>query len=135
MRNRRDPESQEPDEAGYEEAKHRADAPWPVRKGGLALKLYENSLSIVLLSLFVFSFVMHAIGGAGAYSEEQVEHGGRPSPSRVSRSHSRFWFESFQNWQSEFLAIGAMVVLSIFLRQRGSPESKPVAAPHAQTGT
>jgi hypothetical protein len=48
---------------------------------------------------------------------------------------SRMWFESFQNWQSEFLAIGAMVVLSIYLRQRGSPESKPVAAPHAKTGT
>ena len=48
---------------------------------------------------------------------------------------SQFWFESFQNWQSEFLAIAAMVVLSIHLRQRGSPESKPVDAPHSQTGS
>jgi hypothetical protein len=47
---------------------------------------------------------------------------------------SRFWFESFQNWQSEFMAVGAIVVLSIFLRQRGSPESKPVDASHAETG-
>src|SRR3712207_8435414 len=74
----RDPDSQHPDEAGYDEAKHRADASCPVRKGGLALKLYENSLSIVLLSLFLLSFVIHAIGGSGAYSQEEVEHGGRP---------------------------------------------------------
>jgi hypothetical protein len=50
-------------------------------------------------------------------------------------SSSQFWFQSFQNWQSEFLAVGSLVVLSIFLRQRGSPESKPVAAPHAHTGS
>jgi hypothetical protein len=130
----RDPDSQHPDEAGYEEAKHRADAPWPVRKGGLALKLYENSLSIVLLSLFVFSFVMHAIGGAGAYSQEEIEHGGRPVSVVGYLLTPRFWFESFQNWQSEFLAIGAMIVLSIYLRQRGSSQSKPVAAPHGETG-
>jgi hypothetical protein len=130
----RDPDSRHPDEAGYEEAKLRAKAPWPVRKGGLALKLYENSLSIVLLSLFAFSFVMHAIGGAGAYSEEEVEHGGRPVSVVGYLLTSRFWFESFQNWQSEFLAIGAMIVLSIYLRQRGSSQSKPVASPHGETG-
>jgi hypothetical protein len=127
----RDPEAEDPD-AGY--GGDRADAPWPVRRGGLALKLYENSLSIALLSLFVFSFAMHAIGGAEAYSQEQLEHGARPVSTLQYLGTSRFWFESFQNWQSEFLAIGAMVVLSIFLRQKHSPESKPVAAPHAKTG-
>ena len=131
----RDPEAQHPDDAGYGEARQRADAPWPVRRGGLALKLYENSLSIALLSLFVFSFAMHAVGGAGAYSQEQVEHGERPVSALGYLGTSRFWFESFQNWQSEFLAIGAMVVLSIYLRQRGSPESKPVASPHDRTGS
>jgi hypothetical protein len=131
----KDPEVHHPDEAGYGEDRHRADAPWPVRRGGLALKIYENSLSIALLSIFVFSFVMHAIGGAGAYSQEQVEHGGRPVSMLEYFGTSRMWFESFQIWQSEFLAIGAMVVLSIYLRQRGSPESKPVAAPHAETGS
>jgi hypothetical protein len=130
----RDLDSQHPDDAGYDEVKHRVDVPWPVRKGGLALKLYENSLSIALLSLFVFSFVMHAIGGAGAYSEEEVEHGGRPVSVPGYLLTPRFWFESFQNWQSEFLAIGAMIVFSIYLRQRGSSQSKPVASPHGETG-
>jgi hypothetical protein len=127
-------ESKDP-EAGYGEDRPRADVPWPVRRGGLALKVYENSLSIALLSLFVFSFVMHAIGGAGAYSQEQVEHGGQPVSTLGYLATPRFWFESFQNWQSEFLAIGAMIVFSIYLRQRGSPESKPVAAPHTETGS
>jgi hypothetical protein len=130
----RDPEAEDPD-ADYGEDRHRADAPWPVRRGGLALKIYENSLSIALLSLFVFSFAMHAIGGAEAYSQEQVEHGARPVSTLGYLATPRFWFESFQNWQSEFLAIGAMIVFSIYLRQRGSSQSKPVAAPHTETGS
>jgi hypothetical protein len=129
----RDPDAEDPD-ADYGEDRHRAGAPWPVRRGGLALKIYENSLGIALLAIFVFSFAMHAIGGAEAYSQEQVEHGARPVSTLQYLGTARFWFESFQNWQSEFLAIGAMVVLSIYLRQRHSPESKPVAAPHAETG-
>jgi hypothetical protein len=77
---------------------------------------------------------MHAVAGTGVYNNEQAAHG---QPEQLSvlqyAGTSRFWFESLQNWQSEFLAIGAMVVLSIFLRQRGSPESKPVDAPHHET--
>ena len=130
----KDPEVHHPDEAGYGEDRHRADAPWPVRRGGLALKIYENSLGIALLAIFVFSFALHVIGGAEAYSQEQVEHGEAPVSPLQYLGTSRMWFESFQNWQSEFLAMGAMVVLSIYLRQRHSPESKPVAAPHAETG-
>ena len=129
----KDPDAQHPDDSG--EDRHHADVPWPVRKGGVVLKLYDNSLGIALLSLFVFSFAMHAVGGAGAYSQEQVEHGARPVSVLQYFGTSRFWFESFQNWQSEFLAIGAMVVLSIYLRQRSSPESKPVAAPNDKTGS
>jgi Domain of unknown function (DUF6766) len=131
----KDPEAQQPVDAANEEDRHRPDVPWPVRKGGLALKLYENSLSIALLSLFVFSFALHALGGAEAYSQEQLEHGGRPVSVFQYLVTSRFWFESFQNWQSEFLAIGAMIVFSIYLRQKGSPESKPVASPHGETGS
>jgi hypothetical protein len=116
----KEPDTVRTDEVGGDERRHR-DVPWPVRKAGLVLKLYENSLGIALLSLFAFSFVLHAIGGAGAYSQEQVEHGGRPVSVLWYLMTARFWFESFQNWQSEFLALGAMVVLSIFLRQRGSP--------------
>ncbi len=112
------------------------DAPAPVKRGGLALKLYQNSLSIALFSLFAASFVLHAVGGARVYNEEQAEHGKSEKVSTVEYiGTSRFWFESFQNWQSEFLSIGAMVVLSIFLRQKGSPESKPVDSPHDETGT
>jgi hypothetical protein len=130
----KDPEAQHPDDAGYSEVRGGADVPWPVRKGGWTLKLYENSLSIALLALFVFSFVMHAIGGANAYSQEQLEHGAPPVSVLGYLATPRFWFESFQNWQSEFLAIGAMIVLSIYLRQRSSSQSKPVASPHGKTG-
>jgi hypothetical protein len=129
----RDPDAEDPD-ADYGEDRHRAGAPWPVRRGGLALKIYENSLAIALLAIFVFSFAMHAIGGAEAYSQEQVEHGARPVSTLQYLGTARFWFESFQNWQSEFLSIAVIVVLSIVLRQKGSPESKPVAAPHSATG-
>ncbi|HEX9918160.1 MAG TPA: DUF6766 family protein, partial [Pyrinomonadaceae bacterium] len=75
-----------------------------------------------------------AAGGAKQYSEEQQAHGA-PGVSLVEYvGTSRFWFESFQNWQSEFLSVAAIVILSIWLRQKGSPESKPVAAPHSETG-
>jgi len=110
------------------------DAPWPVRESGFVRTLYENSLSLALVGLFVVSFIMHAAGGAAAYNEEQREHGaGRVSTIEYMET-SKFWFESFQNWQSEFLSIGLLVVLSIFLRQKGSPESKPVDAPNSETG-
>jgi hypothetical protein len=115
-------------------SQHRPDAPWPVRRGGWVLKLYEQSLSLAFLALFAASFALHAVGGASAYSEEQLAHGGEAVSVGEYLATSQFWFESFQNWQSEFLSLVAMVVLSIFLRQRGSPESKPVDAPHGQTG-
>jgi hypothetical protein len=80
------------------------------------------------------SFGLHGIGGAKEYNREQVEHD-QPQVSTLEyMESSRFWFESFQNWQSEFLSVGLMVLLTIFLRQKGSPESKPVAASHQQTG-
>ncbi len=115
------------------QSKNKKDAPWPVRQGGLVLRLYEHSLSIALFALFIVSFLLHAAGGAREYSQDQLFHGGDPVSLLGYLATSRFWFESFQNWQSEFLAIGAMVVLSIYLRQRGSSQSKPVEAPHSQT--
>ena len=108
--------------------------PWAVRRGGIVLKLYENSLGLAFAILFLISFALHAAGGAAAYNEEQALHGSPPVSTWGYLATSRFWFESFQNWQSEFLAVFSIVVLSIFLRQRGSPESKPVAARHDQTG-
>ena len=109
-------------------------APAPVKRGGWALKIYQNSLSIALFSLFAASFALHAVGGAMEYNREQAEHNEPPVSTVEFVQTSQFWFQSFQNWQSEFLSIGAMVVLSIFLRQKGSPESKPVDAPHEETG-
>ena len=113
----------------------RPDSPWPVKAGGVALKVYEHSLSIALLLLFLGSILMHAWTGAIEYSEEQAQHGQAGIGMWGYLTTARFWFESFQNWQSEFLAVGVIVVLTITLRQRGSAESKPVAAPHSMTGT
>lgn len=130
----KDPEEGESVDADPREARGRKDVPGPVGRGGLGLRLYEHSLTLALLAIFVFSFALHVIGGAREYSSEQMEHGERGVSALEYLGTSRLWFESFQNWQSEFLAVGMLVVLSIFLRQRGSPESKPVAAPHAETG-
>ncbi len=116
-------------------AKDKADAPWPVRRGGWVLRLYENSLSLAFLALFMASFSVHAFGGAAAYNEEAAAHGEMPVATLEYLARAQFWFESFQNWQSEFLSLVAMVVLSVYLRQRGSPESKPVDAAHDATGS
>ena len=133
------PESKKPggDEPEDEDPRtsERDDAPWLVRTGGVKLWLYERSLSIALFTLFFLSFALHAAGGAREYSSEQEAHGGSAVSIPGYLRTSQFWFESLQNWQSEFLAVGALVVLSIYLRQRGSPESKPVAAAHTETGT
>jgi hypothetical protein len=130
----KDPDGDEPSEEDPRLGV-RPDSPWPVRRGGAALKVYEHSLTIAMFGLFAASFLLHALTGSREYSNDQVAHGGSPVGMWTYLTTSRFWFESFQNWQSEFLAVAAIVVLSIFLRQRHSPESKAVAAPHAQTGS
>ena len=128
------PDEEEPVDREPRTSREKKDAPWPVRKGGLILTLYEYSLSIAFLLLFLLSFALHAVGGAMEYNQNQQEHGRHEEVSTIQYlGTSQFWFESFQNWQSEFLAVGAMVVLTIFLRQRGSPESKPVDTPHSET--
>ncbi|MFN2493147.1 MAG: DUF6766 family protein [Pyrinomonadaceae bacterium] len=131
----KDPDREEEVDKDPTESRRRKNVPWPVRKGGWILKIYEHSLSLAFLLLFLGSFFLHALGGAGEYNDNQKEHG---RPERVSAleymTTSRFWFESFQNWQSEFLAVGSMVMLTIFLREKGSKESKPVDMPHNETG-
>jgi len=109
-------------------------SPWPVRRGGWVLFLYENSLAAVFFILFFLSLALHALGGARAYSEEQQQHGQAPVSVWEYLTTSQFWFESMQNWQSEFIAVAAIVAFSIFLRQRNSAESKPVADSHFDTG-
>ncbi len=124
-----DPRDEDPSE-------HRGDpeAPWPVRRGGIWAKLYENSLLAAFVVLFGASIAGHAWSGAHAYSAEQQAHGEPAVTTAGFIRTSQFWFESFQNWQSEFLAVGSIAVLTIFLRQKGSAESKPVHAPSDQTG-
>jgi hypothetical protein len=133
-------ESKKPDEAESVDRDPRLfqtkqDAPWPVRRGGWVLSLYSCSLSLAFVVLFLVSLGLHAVGGAAHHNEEAAAHGGESLSVGEFVQSSQFWFESFQNWQSEFLALVAMVLLSIFLRQRGSPESKPVDAAHDETGT
>ena len=111
-----------------------ADAPPVLRWGRGWQALYACSLGIALFFLFLLSFVIHWTQSAQVAAQEAIEHGDRPPTTLQYLADAQLWFESFQNWQSEFLSTAVLVVLSIFLRQRESPESKPVAAPNAQTG-
>ena len=125
------------DEVDDDPEHHRGDpgVPSPVRLGGWRLALYKNSLSIAFLILFAISFIGHAAAGARKYTDEEREHGSHEVVTTMGyMAKPQFWYESFQNWQSEFLAVFAIVVLSIWLRQWGSPESKPVHAKHSDTG-
>ena len=116
------------------EPKASPDAPWPVKKGGLFLKLYSHSLSIAFAILFLVSWLIHLYG---SWRDQNAENLLKDKPF-ISLGNflvePRFWFETFQNWQSEFLSVLGIVFLSIYLRQKGSPESKPVDAPHMETG-
>jgi hypothetical protein len=130
----RDPDKKEETEENSSSKFERSEAPRPVKKGGILLMIYSHSLSIAFMTLFLISFSGHAVWGAKAYNETAIEHGKNTLSVWQYIGTSQFWFESFQNWQSEFLAILSIVVLSIWLREKGSPESKPVAAAHWETG-
>lgn len=120
----------------------KAEAPSPAqqppaasRRGGAARWLHANSLSIAFLILFALCFTGHLIGSwHKEIAEAAMHHESAPSLASYAADPS-FWFESFQNWQSEFLAVFSLVVLSIFLRQKDSPQSKAVDEPNAKTGT
>lgn len=132
-------ESKDPDadeEVDDDPAKQASDpdAPWLVRAGGLPRTLYSYSLAIALALLFAASFVLHWFGSTAAANEEAHLHGEAAKTALEYLADPQLWFESFQNWQSEFLSTAVLIVLTIFLRFRGSPESKPVAAPHSKTG-
>ncbi len=127
-------ESRPLDPAQEEERVEAGPTPWPVRRGGLWKTLYSHSLAIAFGALFLISFSLHAVGSWRAERVEQQLIGKQPPSFLEHLGSSTFWFESMQNWQSEFLAVLSLVVLTIFLRQKDSPQSKPVQAPHAQTG-
>jgi hypothetical protein len=124
----------DPDEEPAPKQVPLAEQPWPMRRGGIWKRLYGHSLSAALLALFVASAVGHFLASWHHHTAEQVAQGMAPTPMLAYLAGAQFWFESLQNWQSEFLALGVMLVLSIVLRQKGSPVSKPVAAPHHETG-
>jgi hypothetical protein len=129
----KDPEKEE-EEVDREPDPKKKDAPWPVKKGGVVLVIYKHSLCYSLSLLFIFSFLLHWHGSLKDYNEEQQLKHKQTETATEYLSNSRFWFESFQNWESEFLSIFAIVVLSIFLREQGSPQSKPVDAANSETG-
>jgi hypothetical protein len=130
-------ESKDPDgeeEVDREPNPRRKDAPAPVKKGGLSLILFKYSLSIALFIFFILSFLLHWYGSLKNYNEEMAAKGKELVSGLDYLSYSRLWFESFQIWQSEFLSVFAIVIFSVFLRQKGSPQSKPVDAPNSETG-
>jgi hypothetical protein len=121
-----------PQDADPREAVER-NSPWPVKRGGWPLTVYEHSLAIAFFALFFASWTLHAFGGVSAFNEEQIQHGQPAISIWRYMTTAQFWFESMQNWQSEFIAVAGIIGLSIFLRERGSAESKPVADPHRET--
>jgi hypothetical protein len=134
------PESKPPDRAGrgsereQQLGEHAAPrSPRWARVGGLRTFIYSNSLVIVMSAIFLGSWVAQSVTGWTEYNTEQVEHQQPELSWTEYLGSANFWESTLQNWQSEFLAVGSMVILAVYLRQRGSPESKPVGAPHDAT--
>jgi hypothetical protein len=133
------PESKDPDGQAPQDQDPRLhvgdpDAPAPLRWGKAAIWLYSRSLGVALGFLFLASFLLHLRHSTRLAGERALDHGQTPPGVAEHLASAQFWFESFQNWQSEFMSTAALIILSIFLRQIGSPQSKPVAAPHSRTG-
>ncbi len=135
------PESKELDKQGRESDKDQkvgahaqASSPAWAKAGGWRTGVYSSSLAIVMGTLFLLSWLVQSVAGWAAFNETRLGQLQDPVTWRSYLVNADFWARTLQNWQSEFLAVGAMAVLSIYLRQRGSPESKPVGAPHSSTG-
>jgi len=135
------PESKHLDQAGTESdedqriGRHARDnSPRWAGTGGWRTALFSRSLGIVMGAIFLACWAVQSIAGWAAYNAEQLAEHEDPVGWVGYLGEAEFWNRTFQNWQSEMLAVGSMAVLSIYLRQRGSPESKPVGAPHDGTG-
>jgi hypothetical protein len=135
------PESKELGKAGGESDEEQKvgehadpDSPRWARVGGWRTRIYSNSLVIVMTAIWLASWGVQSVAGHVAYNAEQFDHQLAAVSWFGYVTSSDFWNRTLQNWQSEFLAVGSMAVFSIYLRQRGSPESKPVGAPHDATG-
>ncbi len=134
-------ESKKPDDVGLESdeqqlvAEHsKADSPPWSRRRGWRLQIYSSSLALAMGTIFVLSWLAQAVAGRISFNAERLSALQDPVSLGSYLTSAEFWNRTLQNWQSEFLAVASMVVLSMFLRQRGSPESKPVGSPHAATG-
>jgi hypothetical protein len=135
-------ESKRPEDVGREsDAKQlvgphaRRNSPRWAKVGGWRRRLYENSLVIVMTAIFLASWAGQSFTAWSEYNDEQRDHGAAAVSWWGYLDRPDFWEKTLQNWQSEFLAVGTLAVFTIYLRQRGSPESKPVGAPHDQTAT
>ena len=135
------PESKPLDKAGRESDKEQkvgrhadANSPSWAKLGGWRTSLYSRSLGLVMGVVFLGSWTAQLVAGRSAYNAEQLQDLQDPLGWSGYLQAPDFWNRTFQNWQSEFLAVGSMVVFSIYLRERGSPESKPVGSAHTSTG-
>ena len=135
------PESKSLDEPGRESDRKQKvgryadeDSPAWARARGWKLTVYSNSLGLLMGVIFVASWLTQSIAGVAAYNEEQLGNLQDPVSWRQYLMEPDFWNRTLQNWQSELLAVASMAILAIFLRQRGSPQSKPVGTAHAATG-
>ena len=134
-------ESKQPGEEGGESDEQqmlgehaKPDSPRWAKAGGWRRWVYSNSLVLVMATIWIWSWLAQSFTGWSEYNSEQLEHEQEPLSWLQYLGSSDFWEATLQNWQSEFLAVGSMAVLAIYLRQRGSPESKPVGCPHHSTG-
>jgi hypothetical protein len=134
-------ESKKPGEEGLESDKEQRvgryaneDSPEWVRAGGWRTALFSRSLGLLMGGLFLLTWAASSVAGWAAYNSEQLGQRQDPVSWLGYLGEADFWNRSFQNWQSEMLAVGSMAVFSVYLRQRGSPESKPVGVAHAETG-
>jgi hypothetical protein len=136
------PESKSLDQAGRESQEDQKigehslpDSPrWARYSQGLRLRIYSSSLLIVMGTIFLASWLIQSIGGWAAFNETRIQQLQDPISWTSYLANADFWARTLQNWQSEFLAVGSMAVLAIYLRQRGSSQSKPVGMPHDATG-
>jgi hypothetical protein len=110
------------------------ESPRWARVGGVKRRIYENSLVLVMGALWLGSWFAQSVTGVTEYNSERLDHQEDPVSWAEYLTRADFWEKTLQNWQSEFLAVGSMAILAVYLRQRGSPESKPVGAPHHATG-
>jgi len=135
------PESKPLDNAGRESDEEQKvgayadpDSPRWARVGGWRTKLFSSSLGLVMGSVFLACWLVQSVAGWSTFNEDQLRQLQDPVSWLSYVGSADFWSRSLQNWQSEFLAVGSMAVLSIYLRERGSPESKPVGTSHDATG-